>query len=55
MALTAEERISLFKAIYLLDSSPNILDLDQAFSSVLRHAALPHKEKDSFSVLKDGG
>lgn len=46
IALTPDEQTALFKVIYLLDSAPTVLDLDQAFSSVLGYAApAVHREE----------
>lgn len=42
-ALAPGVRTALFKAIYLLDSAPTILDLDRAFVAVLQYSVLPHQ------------
>lgn len=52
-ALTPDERTSLFKVIYLLDSAPTVLDLNQVFNSVLRHAA-PAAQREAFVQRLEG-
>ncbi len=51
-ALTPVERSALFKAIYLLDAAPSILDLDQAFAAVVRYSVLPHQREGFIQRLE---
>jgi hypothetical protein len=53
MALTAAERESLFRAVYLLDNAPSAVDLDRALGNALRLAVHP-QHRDAFVQRLEG-
>jgi hypothetical protein len=52
MTLTPDERVMLFKAVYLLDAAPSVLDLDQSLATVVRYSVLPHQREGFIQRLE---